>query len=319
MLAEPSPQSPAQRLEQETQGDTAVAAKHLGRLGIVARVREIATRVIVGVWSDGFIHAGNLAYLALLTLFPFFIVMAALASLFGRSADTLMAVNSFLVTLPPTVADLLRKPIGDVLLQRTGSLLWLGAAVGLWTVGSFIETVRDIMRRAYGTTGSLPFWRYRLSAIGVVVGAVIVMMVAFTLQVLLTAAEQFVYRLVPYANDVVALIQLGRLVPLVVAWGALYLVMWTLTPRRYRLSNCPKWPGALFVALWWYASLALLPRVLEGLGGYDATYGSLAGVIIALFFFWIVGFGFVIGAHVNAALAENPTPELSEPDNAVRE
>jgi membrane protein len=45
---------------------------------------------------------------------------------------------------------------------------------------------------------------------------------------------------------------------------------------------------------------------LSWLGGYDRTYGSLAGVIIALFFFWLVGFGLVIGAHLNAALAETP-------------
>ena len=319
MLAEPSPQSPEQRLEHQAKGDVRSYAHRLARLGAFGRIREVATRVAVGVWSDGFIHAGNLAYLALLTLFPFFIVMAALASLFGRSADTLLAVNSFLITLPPEVRDLLRTPISDVLSQRTGSLLWLGAAVGLWTVGSFIETVRDIMRRAYGTVGSLPFWRYRLSAIGVVVAAVVLMMLAFALQVLLTAAEQFVYRLLPLADDVVGWIQLGRIVPLVVAWGAIYLIMWTLTPGRYRLSSCPKWPGAMFIALWWYGALALLPRVLEGLGGYDATYGSLAGVIIALFFFWIVGFGFVIGAHLNAALAESPAPKLSASTGEGRE
>lgn len=308
MLAEPSPKSPETRLEQQAQGDGAVASHQLARLGVFARVWEISKRVVVGMWSDGFIHAGNLAYLTLLTLFPFFIVMAALASLLGRSADTLLAVNSFLVALPPSVGDLLRKPIEDVLSQRTGSLLWLGALVGLWTVGSFIETVRDILRRAYGTTGSLPFWRYRLSSMGVIVGAVIVMMIAFTLQVMLTAAEQFVDRLLPRAGDIASLIQIGRIVPLIVAWGALYLIMWTLTPSRYRLSSCPKWPGALFVALWWYVALALLPRVLASLGGYDLTYGGLAGVIVALFFFWIVGLGFVIGAHLNAALAENPTP-----------
>ena len=39
---------------------------------------------MVGVYSDGFIHAGNLAYLSLMTLFPFFIVAAAVASVFGR-------------------------------------------------------------------------------------------------------------------------------------------------------------------------------------------------------------------------------------------
>ena len=44
------------------------------------------------------------------------------------------------------------------------------------------------------------------------------------------------------------------------------------------------------------------------LGGYSLTYGSLAGVIITLFFFFIIGLGLVIGAELNAALAETPAP-----------
>ena len=69
-----------------------------------------------------------------------------------------------------------------------------------------------------------------------------------------------------------------------------------------------KWPGPLFVTLWWLATTALLPIVLTSLGGYDLTYGSLAGVIIALFFFFVIGLGVVIGAELNAALAETPEP-----------
>ena len=48
----------------------------------------------------------------------------------------------------------------------------------------------------------------------------------------------------------------------------------------------------------------LLPRVLRTFFAYDLTYGSLAGVMIALFFFWLVGLGMVVGAELNAALAE---------------
>jgi membrane protein len=49
-----------------------------------------------------------------------------------------------------------------------------------------------------------------------------------------------------------------------------------------------------------------LPWVLRSLFHYDLTYGSLAGVMIALFFFWLVGLGLVVGAELNAALAESP-------------
>lgn len=296
--------TPEARRELRSAGDVHTADHQLERLSWWARPLEVLKRVALGVFSDGFIHAGNLAYLTLLTLFPFFILTAALASLFGRDADTVQAVEGFLVTMPASVQALLRQPINDVLTERTGWLLWIGGAVGLWTVGSFIETIRDILRRAYGTKFTGPFWHYRLTSMGIIVAAVVLMMAAFAAQVLLTAAEQFVFRLVPLADDVIGWIQLTRLVPLLMTWGALYALMWSLTPSRYRYGPYPKWPGALFVALWWFGALSLLPVILGQFGSYDLTYGSLAGVIVALLFFWIVGLGIVIGAHLNAALAE---------------
>ena len=276
---------------------------------------EITKRVVIGVFNDGFIHAGNLAYLALMTLFPFFIVAAAIASLFGQSAETQRAVASFLHVLPPDVGDILRKPISDVLAARQGSLLWLGALVGLWTVGSFIETIRDIFRRAYGTTFANPFWKYRLGSLLVIIGSVVLALVSFLIQGVLTAAEQFIYRLLPFAEGLAGWIGIARLIPGVVMFGALYMLFYSVTPSKYRYSKCPKWPGALFTALWWVSMTALLPKVLANLGGYDLTYGSLAGVVVALLFFFLIGLGIVFGAHLNAALAEPPATGVDAPQD----
>ena len=284
----------------------------LDQLGPGSRIYEIVKRVTIGVFKDGFIHAGNLAYLTLLTLFPFFIVTAALASLFGRGADTMRAVASFLKTMPPVVQTLLEQPIYDVLNARTGALLWLGAIIGLWTVGSFIETIRDILRRAYGTPFSNPFWQYRLTSMAIIILSVVLVMLAFSAQVFLTAAEQFIYRLVPFADGAAGWIGLSKLIPLFVIWFALYLLIWSLTPSRYRYGGYPKWPGALFIALWWYGALTLLPLAIARFSNYALTYGGLAGVIVALIFFWFIGLGIVIGAHLNAALAEPTTKRLKD-------
>ena len=302
-----SPESPEARAVRPNAIERASA-----RLGVPRRTYEVVKRIIVGVYSDGFIHAGNLAYLTLLALFPFFIIVAALAQLVGRSQDGSAAVDSFLHVMPHGVADLLRPAIESVLAARTGPLLWLGAVVGLWTVGSFIETLRDILRRAYGTRASAAFWTYRLGAAAIIIVAVMLMMLAFAAQVALTGIEQFVYGVLPLAQEAAGWIGISRLVPAVVMFGALYILFYTLTPSRYRYSHCPKWPGALFVCCWWLATTALLPVILGRLGNYNRTYGSLAGVIIMLFFFWLVGFGMVIGAHVNAALAESPAKGLRD-------
>ncbi|WP_375380487.1 YihY/virulence factor BrkB family protein [uncultured Sphingomonas sp.] len=276
----------------------------LSLLGPGSRAFAVVTRAGSGVLNDGFIHAGNLAYLALMTLFPFFISAAAIASLFGQSADTQHAVASFLHVLPPDVADLLKKPIGDVLAARTGHLLWFGGLVGLWTVGGFVETIRDIFRRAYGTRSSLPFWRYRLGSTLVMLASVAIALISFLVQGVFVGAEQFVYRLVPQAQAAAGWIGLSRIVPGVVMFGALYLLFLSVTPAKYRYSRSRKWPGALFTTAWWVSATALLPLILAQLGGYGLTYGSLAGVVVMLLFFYVIGIGLVFGAHLNAALAE---------------
>jgi membrane protein len=277
---------------------------------------EVVKRVAVGVYNDGFIHAGNLAYLALLTIFPFVIVAAAVARLLGQqSAEGMDAVVGLLQTMPPDVAAVLATPIGDVLEARSGGLLWLGALVGLWTTGSFIETIRDIIRRAYGVTFTRPFWEYRLRSLGMIIASVILALIAFSVSILLSGVQEFVMNMLPGGDDLVGLFTLFRILPGLVLFGSLYLLFYSLTPSRYR-KKCKKWPGPAFVTLWWLSTTALLPRILSSLGSYDLTYGSLAGVMIALIFFFIIGLGVVIGAELNAALAEVPGERLKEGEEA---
>jgi membrane protein len=311
-----SPLSPEERLKREARAQ-ARGAK-LERPRERSATWQVVKRVAIGVYNDGFIHAGNLAYLALLSLFPFVIVTAAVARLAGPGPEGMSAVNAILQTMPHDVQNVLRAPIADVLHARNGNLLWFGAIIGLWTTASFIETIRDIIRRAYGVTFSRPFWEYRLGSIGIIIASVLIAMIAFSASVLLSGVQQFLVARIPAVEDFVGLVTLVQIVPALLLFGSLYLLFYILTPKRYR-RGCRKWPGAAFVSLWWVATSALLPVILAGLGGYDTTYGSLAGVMIALIFFFIIGLGLVIGAELNAALAETPRPNREDVEAAVHE
>ena len=122
------------------------------------------------------------------------------------------------------------------------------------------------------------------------------------------------------AEAVLGEIAMTRLIPGFVLFGSVYLLFYSLTPSRYRHRRYPKWPGALFVSVWWVLVLTALPWALRRLFHYDATYGSLAGVMITLFFFWLVGLGMVFGAELNAALAETPEERdmVGQADNRTR-
>jgi membrane protein len=141
---------------------------------------------------------------------------------------------------------------------------------------------------------------------------VVLAMVAFSVSILLTTMQEFVVQNMRGGEDLAGLFTLLRFAPAFVLFGSLYMLFLALTPKRYRRKGCRRWPGPAFVTVWWLATTALLPTALSSLGGYDMTYGSLAGVIIALVFFFVIGLGVVMGAELNAALAETPEERLQE-------
>lgn len=269
------------------------------------RSLSVAKRVVIGTYFDGFIHAGNLAYLSLIALFPFFITATAVMSALGQTREGLAAIELVLASMPGGIGATLEAPVREALAARTGPLLWLGALVGLWTVGSLIETIRDILRRAYGVRARKSFFHYRLYSIGIIVGAVLVLLLSFSLQVATVGVEQFVSRLLPWQFVSYGEIALSRGLSAAGLFLSLYFLFYTLTPEGYRARQYPKWPGALATTLWWIGVTLALPPLLASLLSYSLTYGSLAGVMIALLFFYLIGLGVVIGAELNAALAES--------------
>jgi membrane protein len=191
-------------------------------------------------------------------------------------------------------------------------LLWIGALVGLWTVGSLIETVRDILRRAYRCNFERSFWQYRLASIGLIIGAVMLMLLSFAAEVLFVGLDEFIDRAAPRLGGLIGDFGLSRYVPLLGLFLAIYVLFLSLTPARFKGRRYPKWPGALLTALWWVLTLWALPLALAYMFSYDLTYGSLAGVMVTLLFFYVVGLGLVMGAEFNAALAERADAHEAE-------
>ncbi|MGB3721363.1 MAG: YihY/virulence factor BrkB family protein [Pacificimonas sp.] len=270
---------------------------------------EVLRRVLIGVFDEGFLLAGNLAYLSLLTLFPFFVLIGSIAGFLGRSGDGLRAVRAFLETVPPSVADLLAEPIAALLRQGSGGLITVSILVALWTTASYVETIRLVLYKAYGFTAVRPIWQRRLFSFAIILGSVLLMFIAFASQFVLAGVEQFIIRILPGLDS--GLISGLRLGPIIALFLALYMLFFTLTPHEYR-RGWPKWPGALATTAVWIGATNMLPWVLTNFSNTDRFYGPLAGVMVTLIFFFIVGLGFVLGAQLNAALALTAKAELEE-------
>jgi membrane protein len=251
--------------------------------------------------DDGLMQSGHLAYLTLLALFPFALFLMHLASSLGRSEAGAEALKAFLASLPPDVSLTLGANLETVLNQSGQGLFTLGVAVAVWTGASFIETLRDVIAKAFNQPHTRPVWWRRLQSLALVLASAALLLFGTTVLLLLPSARGLIEAYLTLPVGVGALLGWTKLVIVPIGlFTGLYGIYFTLTPKVVR--PCPYWPGAVLSLATWTAAASLLPVFLAQMATYDATYGGLAGVMIALLFFYIVGIGFVAGAQLNAAI-----------------
>jgi membrane protein len=265
------------------------------------RTYRVARQVIGRTIRDGYIHAGNIAYLSLVTLLPLIILITAVTVAFGQTDAGQYAIEAMLRALPANIAELFEPVITEVLEARTGNLLWIGGLVALWTVTTFIETLRDIIHRAFGVEFTRHFLEYRLMSIGGTIVAMLLVVVAFVSQIALVVILKAITHLFPRELELPGWIDWSRLLTPVFVFLALWALFKMLAPSGYRHS--PAWPGALVTTAAWVIGTLLLGPAFSTFGQMGLTYGALSGVMLALLFFYGVGFALVMGAELNAALA----------------
>jgi membrane protein len=278
--------------------DRDAAARWQERLkGWFAFGREVGACTL----RDGYIHAGNLAYLSLVTLMPFVILLTAVTAAFGQTEAGQAAIGGFLRAMPPDIARLFEPVIAEVVEAHTGHLLWFGALVALWTVTSFVETLRDLIHRAYGVKLQRGFIQYRLRSVGGTLLAMLLLVIAFLGQVVLVVAVKSVALLVPPSVKLPGWVDLSQWLPPLIVFLALWALFKLLAPHGY--GAFPAWPGALVTTGVWILGSLVLGPYLARFGDMSLTYGALSGVMVSLLFFYAVGFATVLGAQLNAGLA----------------
>ena len=261
-------------------------------------VRRVFTRTL----RDGYIHAGNIAYLSLVTLLPLVILITAVTVAFGQTDAGQYAINGVLRALPGNIAELFEPVITEVLQARTGNLLWIGGIVALWTVTTFIETLRDINFRAFDLEPELHFLKYRLQSLAGTIIAILLVLIIFVFQFAMVVFIRDLEALLPIGIELPGWIDWSRVITPVVLFLALWGLLKLLTPPVRKYS--PTWPGALITTIAWVVGSLLIGPTFSTFSHMGLTYGALSGVMLALLFFYAVGFALVAGVETNAAIAE---------------
>ena len=261
---------------------------------------------------DGMVMAGHLAFLGMLSLFPFIIFLVSLAGTFGQSSAGTDALAAMFESMPPDVASVLRGPIEKMVSTSGKGIMTFSIIGALWVSSSAIDAARLAIVRSYSTVSRRPYLRRRAEGLLLVILSASSIILGMTALVFGPAIWQTIIKYSPINADWNFLWNLIRLsVSFSLIFGALCLAYFILRPRSLKVSG-PVAPGAIAAIILWMIVANGFSIYLKYFGNYDVTYGSLAGAIIALVFFYFISAGFIIGAEINAALYHERLEKLEK-------
>lgn len=257
--------------------------------------------------DDGWAVASHIALSVLMAMFPFLIVVTALAAFVG-SGDLADEVARLLIgAWPKEVSGPIAGEIHRVLTTARGDVLTVGVVLAVYFSSSGIESLRIGLNRAYGLAEGRSWWLLRLESIGyVLLGAVALLALAFLVvlgPLLFKAALPYM----PWISPLEAHFNIARFtLAVVVLMVALTIVhLWLPTGRR-RLADI--WPGIVATLILWIACGVVFGRYLADFAyTYTTYYAGLASAMIALVFLYFVAWIFIYGAELNTAIARART------------
>ncbi|RFC63705.1 YihY/virulence factor BrkB family protein [Fulvimarina endophytica] len=251
--------------------------------------------------------AAGITFYVLLALFP---AITALVSIYGLVADP-QTIQSHVANLegivPQSALQVLEGQLQRLTSQSSSSLSFAFAGSLLLSIYSSTKGVKALfkaMNIAYEETDDRGFLKTNLLSMGFVLASIVLVILALGTIVVLPS----VFSVLPIPSSlawVVAVVPPIVLAVIAVLWvGALF----RLGPDRRGAKV--KWltPGAVLTILGWLAASVAFSFYASNIKNFDATYGSMASVIVFLMWTWIMMIVLLAGAEVNAQL-EHQTAE----------
>jgi membrane protein len=253
--------------------------------------------------DDGWAIASHIALSALMSLFPFLILVTALGGLLFGSTQLADEVASILLQAWPTeVASPIAGEIRRVLLGARGDLLTIGVVLAIYFASSGVESLRIGLNRAYGVTENRSWWLLRLESIAyVLVAAIGLLALSFFIvlaPLIITTAVRYSPKLEPLWSMFNSLRISTAAIVLIVALFIAH--KWLPAGRRRFVTTLP---GIAVTLVLWLIAGELFGDYLSNFAyTYVSYYAGLASAMIALVFLYVIASIFILGGELNAAI-----------------
>jgi len=248
--------------------------------------------------------AAALTYYAVLAVFPAALALVSVLGVFGQADKSVQTVVD---TLSPLVSEQMLGTIEPALKQiassdSAGFALIIGVLVALWSASGYVGAFGRAMNKIYEIDEGRPFWKLR--PIMLVLTLIAVLLAAVALLMLIVSG--------PVAESIGNVLGIGDTaltVWSIAKWPVLAMIVILVVALLYYATPNVKQPkfrwmsvGAFVAILIWVLASVGFAFYVAHFSSYNKTYGSLAGVIVALLFLWITNLALLFGGELDAEL-----------------
>jgi membrane protein len=259
-------------------------------------------RGVNGVYnSDDMTFAASIAYYALLSLFPFFLLLfAILAGITSNEADR-EAVQGFVLRYFPQRFDFVVQQLAA--LERSGLRLGVASSILMvWAAMGVFGAITSAVNHAWGVEKQPSYFKHKLISFTMLVMSSLLLLLALALVSAINVVEA---RWFAGVVDVVP--ELLVLQSLAVNWASTIAFIFVVGLVFYFVPNAKVrfrdvWVGAVLTGLLWRGALAGFSWYVRDLSRFN-VHGSIAAVVVFLIYIYFSAVIFLYGVEVTAANA----------------
>ncbi|MET1053305.1 MAG: YihY/virulence factor BrkB family protein [Mycetocola sp.] len=245
--------------------------------------------------------AAALTYFAVLALFPAILAIVSLLSLVNQGSNVTEQLLTIFGTIAPDTVDTLRKPITDITATPAAGLAFVIGLVGaIFSASGYVRAFSRGMNRIYAVEEGRTYLKLQP----------VILLVTIISLVMLTAMALILVISGDIAEAIGSYIGLGDTALLVwniAKWPVLaILAMLILAMLYYATPNVKqhkfRWLtiGSVTAIIVWAAATLGFFFYVANFGNYNATYGTLGGIIVFLLWLYISNMALLYGAEVDS-------------------
>lgn len=259
--------------------------------------------------------AAQLAYYFFLAVFPAVLFLLALASFFPLTNFIDEILRVLRPIAPADVLAFFEDQLRRLANADSGGILTIGILGAIWSSSAAVVAIVDSLNRAYDIDEGRPWWKVRLTAIGLTIALALMILTSFAL---IIAGPTFAEHLASWFGLGTAFEWTWK----ILQWPFAFFLVCTAVGLVYYFAPDAEqdwvWitPGAVLGTLLWVLVSLAFKLYVANFADYNASYGAVGGVIVLLLWFYISGLAILVGAELNAEI-EHASPYGKAPGEKV--